>query len=171
MVFFFFYCLRCSELIKYITWPWKILQEDNNHNAQVTIRIFAIIWTVHILYQFMISFQEKVAVHRRELWNGSSERWGKYTDPCESSVKDVYVVWQERGNTWRTLWALAGVVWHKHRTTTRQAPDQTRRTGILWSVCHCLSTFFPASERQRSSRGDDILSCGGIRGGRCAAYC
>lgn len=71
----------------------------------------------------------------------------------------------------RTLWALASVVWHKHRATTRQAPDQTRRIGILSSLCHCLSTFFPTSERQRSSKGDDILSWGGIRGGRYAAYC
>lgn len=33
-IFFFFYFLRCSELVKYITQQWKILQEDNNHNAQ-----------------------------------------------------------------------------------------------------------------------------------------
>lgn len=69
---------------------------------------------------------------------------------CESSVKDVYVGLQEGDNT-RTEHSehLAGVLWHKHRTTTRQATVQTRRTGILSSLCHCLPTFFPTSERQR----------------------
>lgn len=105
----FIFFLRCSEPVKYITQQWKILQEDNNRNAQVTIIIYVIIWTVHILYKLIINFRVKAVVHKRNC-DGSSERWEKYTDTLSlwKLSKRCVCRFTGRGqHTDRTLWAFS----------------------------------------------------------------